>query len=223
MHHADMNMEPVVPSLYSSTPRPLSFDSSIAGRAFLLQREAGNLLVYSTTDLEADADAIAQLGGLTGQYLNHRHEASPSSAWAAEAFGAPLHTHEAERETVAPTSAVAETFSDRHMVGDDFEVIPAPGHTAGATAYLWDSGEHRVLFPGDTVMLRDGRWQAAVLAGSDRDAYLASLERIRDLDFDVLAPWATHDGQPSFIFTSPGEAQRQLSAMIDRLRAGETR
>jgi Metallo-beta-lactamase superfamily len=38
-------------------------------------------------------------------------------------------------------------------VGSDFEVIPTPGHTAGATAYLWDSGDRRVLFTGDTIFL----------------------------------------------------------------------
>ena len=46
-----------------------------------------------------------------------------------------------------------ETFSERHKLGDDFEVIPIPGHTGGATAFLWDSGKHRVLFTGDTVFL----------------------------------------------------------------------
>jgi hypothetical protein len=38
---------------------------------------------------------------------------------------------------------VDETFSGRHRLDDDFEVIPTPGHTSGATADLWDTGEHR--------------------------------------------------------------------------------
>jgi glyoxylase-like metal-dependent hydrolase (beta-lactamase superfamily II) len=118
---------------------------------------------------------------------------------------------------------VAESFSERHVVGGDFEVIPAPGHTPGATAYLWDSGQHRVLFPGDTIMLRDGRWRAAVLDGSDREAYIASIERLRELDFDVLAPWATHDGEPHFVTTGAEGRRRQLGAILDRLRAGEDR
>lgn len=215
-------MEAVFEGLHASKPRPLGFDSTVKSRAFLLEREAGNLLVYSTTGLEADADAIEGLGGLAAQYLNHRHEASPSSAWATQAFGAPLHTHEADRDAVAATSEVAETFSEGHVVDGDFEVIPTPGHTPGATAYLWDNGQHRVLFPGDTIMLRDGSWRAAVLVGSDREAYIASIERIRELDFDVLAPWATHDGEPYFTPTGPEENRRQLGAMLDRLRAGES-
>ena len=34
--------------------------------------------------------------------------------------------------------------------------------------YLWDSGEHRLLFTGDTIYLDDGGWVAAVLETSDR-------------------------------------------------------
>ena len=52
---------------------------------------------------------------------------------------------EDERGPVSETVHVAETFSSRHLEGDDFEVIPTPGHTSGATAFLWDSGRHRVL------------------------------------------------------------------------------
>ena len=76
------------------------------------------------------------------------------------------------------------------------EVIPTPGHTAGATAYLWDTGEHRALFTGDSVYLRDGEWVAAVLGSSDRERYIEGLELMRGLDFDVLVPWAASVGQP---------------------------
>jgi glyoxylase-like metal-dependent hydrolase (beta-lactamase superfamily II) len=81
---------------------------------------------------------------------------------------------------------VRDTFSQRHMLDEDFEVIPTPGHTPGATAYLWDSGEHYLLLTGDTIYLREGEWVAAVLPSSDRQRYIESLELIRDLDFDVL-------------------------------------
>jgi hypothetical protein len=40
-------MENVIPGLYTSTPEPLGFGPSLEIRAFLLQRERGNLLVYS--------------------------------------------------------------------------------------------------------------------------------------------------------------------------------
>ena len=80
------------------------------------------------------------------------------------------------------------------MFEDDFEVIPTPGHTPGATAYLWDSGQHRFLFTGDTIYLHQGEWSRRMLESSDAGAYVESLELIRELEFDVLVPWAASGG-----------------------------
>lgn len=107
------------------------------------------------------------------------------------------------------------------MVGDDFEVIPIPGHTPGTTAYLWEGGEHRFLFTGDTVALSGGEWVAAVLGSSDRAAYLESLELIRGLDFDVLVPWAATHGQTYYAETNPSDTKRRIDAIIERVRRGE--
>ena len=115
-----------------------------------------------------------------------------------------------------------ETFSERAMLDGDFELIPIPGHTQGATAYLWDSGEHRCLFTGDTVYFHEGEWIAAVLDSSDRDAYIESLELIRSLDFDVLVPWVATGGQPYHAFTDSADTQQRIDAILARLRRGES-
>jgi hypothetical protein len=206
-----------IPGLLASTPEPLPFAPSLHIRAFLLQREWGNLLVYSTTGLESDAAAIEDMGGISRHYLNHRHEAMFASDW----VNAPLFVHEAERESVAEVYRVRAAFSRRHTLDDDFEVIPTPGHTGGATAYLWDSGEHRLLFTGDTVYLEEGEWVAAVLPSSDRRRYIESLELIRELDFDVLVPWAATGGGPYYAMTDRSDARRRFDAILERVRSGE--
>jgi glyoxylase-like metal-dependent hydrolase (beta-lactamase superfamily II) len=213
--HIDTPIE----GLYASTPEPLPFAPSLDIRAFLLPRDAGNVLVYSTGRLEADAAAIADLGGISRQYLNHRHEAMFASDWVT----APLFVHERERAAVAAKAHVRGTFSKRHTLDDDLEVIPTPGHTSGATAYLWDSGRHRFLFTGDTIYLDGGEWVAAVLGSSDRGPYLESLELIRELDFDVLVPWASSGGQPYHAETDKADAQRRIDAIIERVRGGGDR
>jgi len=129
--------------------------------------------------------------------------------------------HEAEREAVAETHHVRGTFSRRHLLDEDFEVIPTPGHTSGATAYLWDSGEHRLLFTGDTIYLHEGEWVAAVLASSDRDLYIESLELIRELDFDLLVPWAATRGPTYHAVTDRADARRRIDLILQRLRRGE--
>jgi glyoxylase-like metal-dependent hydrolase (beta-lactamase superfamily II) len=215
-----VRMETVIPHLHATSPEVLPFAPSLNVRAFLLERKRGNILVYSTTALEGDAAAIEELGGIARHYLNHGHEAMFASDW----VDAPLFVHENDRDTVEGTYQVRGTFSRRHRFDDDFEVIPTPGHTSGATAFLWDSGGHRALFTGDTVYLDRGEWVAAVLEGSsDRAAYLESLELIRELDFDVLVPWAATAGEPYHAVVSRAEARRRIGAIIERVRRGERR
>ena len=212
-------LETPIPGLHASAPHPLPFASSIVVRAFLLERGDGNLLVYSAPTLADDGPAIVELGGVWRQYLNHWHEAAFGGAGA---LGAALHVHEADRERVEETAEVAGTFSAPGRIGDDFELVPIPGHTAGATAYLWDSGDHRVLFTGDSVYVREGEWVAALLKGSsERAPYVESLERLRELDFDVLVPWAAGRGAPYHALTDRTDARRRLGEIAGRLRRGE--
>jgi glyoxylase-like metal-dependent hydrolase (beta-lactamase superfamily II) len=131
--------------------------------------------------------------------------------------------HERERRSVAESYHVRGTFSKRHTLDDDLEVIPTPGHTSGATAYLWDSGEHRLLFTGDTIYLDQGEWVAAVLPSSDRSRYVESLELIRELDFDVLVPWAATGGNAFHAGTDSADARRRIDAILERIGRGEDR
>ena len=174
-------------------------------RAFLLERPTGNLLIYG-------APGTAELDGIWRQYLNHWHEVA-----FAEDTGAPLFVHAADRAEVEKQRHVRAAFSRRHMLDDDVEVIPTPGHTPGATAYLWDTGEHRLLFTGDTIALQDGEWRTAVLESSDRDAYRDSLALIRELDFDVLVPWIATAGGAYYAPTDREDTRRRIDALIERL------
>jgi hypothetical protein len=67
--------------------------------------------------------------------------------------------------------------------------------------------------------------RACLVAGaaisSDRQAYLASLELMRDLDFDVLLPWTAGRGGPWHAMTDKADAGRRIDAIIDRLRGGD--
>src|SRR3954468_6873898 len=210
-------MQMLMPGLWATEAQPLPFDTSLAVRRFFLEREAGNMLLYGAGTPLADVEEIEQRGGVVRRYLNHRHE----TAFGCGRIRAPLVVHAAEREAVERTCDVAAAFRKRHNPADDLEVIPTPGHTPGATSFLWDSGEHRMLFTGDTVYLRDGEWVAALLGSSDREAYATSLELIRDLDFDVLVPWAATRGDDPYTVVSNAEARRRIGGILTRLRAGE--
>lgn len=204
-------LDTVIPNLHASAPAPLPFADSEHMRAYALRRPAGDLLVYG-------APAAGGLGDIGRQLLNHWHEA---------AFGgptvAPLLVHAAEAERVAEHAAVDATFSERAVLDGDLEIIPIPGHMPGATAFLWDSGQHRVLFTGDSVYVDEDEWVAAVLPSSDRAAYVESLDLLRTLDFDVLVPWIAGAGETPYAFTDPRDTQRRIGAILDRLWRGEAR
>lgn len=216
-------MDPVVPNLYASPPLDLGFGRvPLQARAFLLRRPRGNLLLYGAAAVGPDEEAaIRAFGGVSRQYLNHVHEASAASGRIATTFGAPLVVHEGDAAAVAQVVRPGETFSERHLVDDDFEVIPTPGHTAGATSYLWDTGQYRVLFTGDTIFLRGGEWVAALLDGiSDRTAYLASLQLLRELEFDLLVPGVAPVGQPYHAFVERVEAEGRIGEICERIWSG---
>ncbi|MGH3995076.1 MAG: hypothetical protein ACRDSN_21750 [Pseudonocardiaceae bacterium] len=62
-----------------------------------------------------------------------------------------------------------------------------------------------------------------MLGSSDREAYLASLELIRELEFDVLVPWAATAGEPWQAQTDRAGTRRRIDAIIERVRRGEER
>ena len=46
---------------------------------------------------------------------------------------------------------------------------------------------------------------------------------MRELDFDVLVPWAATAGDPFYALTGPDDRRDRIDAVIRRVRAGENR
>lgn len=212
-------LETPIEGLSATPPAPLPFDSAIDVRAFLLERAHGNLIVYDAPGLAAAASEIQARGGATRQLVNHAHEAMFGS----QGLDVGVFVGERDRKETAQSLPIAGTFSERHTLDDDFEVIPTPGHTPGATSFVWDSGRHRFLFTGDTLWIDHGDWRVTVLGSSDRAAYLDSLALLRELEFDVLVPWAATTGEPYIDVVSHTQARQRLHAIIERVQAGESR
>jgi glyoxylase-like metal-dependent hydrolase (beta-lactamase superfamily II) len=211
-------MPTITTQLHPLTPAPLPFAKSLHVRSFVVPREHDNLLVYGSPTVMDDAAEIESLGGIAYQYLNHWHEAMFADERIRDELGARVVVHEADRAATAERVTVDATFAERASLGGGFELIPTPGHTPGATAFLWDNDERRYLFTGDTIYLTHGEWVAAVLDSSDRDAYVDSLELLKELDFDVLVPWAATSGQPAYARTDRDDSARRINAILDRLK-----
>jgi glyoxylase-like metal-dependent hydrolase (beta-lactamase superfamily II) len=180
----------------------------MVARSFLLERDHGNVVVYSSET----APDLNEAGRVSWQYLNHWHE---SLFHPAGAFDAPLVVHDAGGAEVSRRTGVDPvTFTGRHQLGEGFEIVPIPGHTPDATAYLWERGDHRFLFTGDTLYLDGDEWVAGVLDSSDREAITASIESLRELDFDVLVPWVATAGQPYWTVTDRADTRRRIDRAL---------
>ncbi|MET0272411.1 MAG: MBL fold metallo-hydrolase [Phenylobacterium sp.] len=105
--------------------------------------------------------------------------------------------------------------------GWTMEAIPTPGHTSNHICYALK--EENALFSGDHIM----GWSTTVITPPDGDMtdYLASLERIRARNFDVL--WPTH-GPPirqvgPFIDAYIAHRHERADQILRALRAGPNR
>lgn len=208
-------LESALRGLHATPTAPLPFLSGVVVRSFVLEREQGNVIIYHSPGITAAAHEIRRLGRPDRLLINHWHEAM----YDAPDLDVPIFVHEDDRrQTNLP---IAGTFSKREKIADDLEVIPMPGHTRGTTMFLWDNGEHNLLFPGDSIWVQGGEWKAVLLGESSRKAYLSSLSELMEVDFDFLMPWGAEEGQPYGYGVTRTEAQENLERIVDRLQAGK--
>lgn len=211
----DTGLQSSIRGLHATPTAALPFLNGVVVRSFVLKREQGNIIIYNSPGITAAAPEILELGRPDRLLVNHWHEAM----YDAPDLDVPIFVHESELgQTKWP---IAGTFSKREKIAEDIEVVPTPGHTPGTTMFLWDNGEHRLLFPGDSIWVQGGEWKAVLLEESDRDAYLASLSNLIDLDFDILMPWGSEEGQPYGYGVTRTQARENLGRIVDRLQAGE--
>ena len=209
-------LQTTIRGLYGTPTAPLPFLDGVVVRAFVLERPQGNVILYNAPGIATAAEQILRMGRPERLLMNHHHEAM----YGTPGLDVPIWIHEADRPRV--DMPVAGTFIDRHMIGDDLELIPTPGHTLGTTMFLWNNGDRRLLFPGDSLWVQEGEWKAVLLGDSDRAAYLNSLAALKEVEFDILVPWGVGAGEPYGYAVTRDEATEKLDRIIARLEAGET-
>lgn len=205
-------MRQIYPDLWqTSQEHPLAGFPQATCNAFLLVREVGNVLFYSTgreaigkVDDRADLDRMEELGGVGHILLAHWHEAAPSVRAIRERFGASLIAHARDAPMIERNGGAAPDvgFWDRQTLLDGIEAIPTPGHTVGSACYLHRSPHGQTyLFTGDTIWPARGSWTSVTFEDdAKQSAHRASL--------DVLAVL-----EPTVILSAvaPGETFREIA------------
>jgi hydroxyacylglutathione hydrolase len=191
-------MRQIYPDLWQTSPEhPLSNFPHTTCNAYLLVREADNVLFYSTgreaigkVDDGADHDRIDEVGGVGHILLAHWHEASPSVRTIKERFGATIVSHARDAPPIEKEGGVAPdmVFWDRQTLLGDIEAIPTPGHTVGSACYLYRSPHGKTyLFTGDTIWPARGSWTSATFEDdSKQSSHRSSLDLLATLEPDVV-------------------------------------
>jgi glyoxylase-like metal-dependent hydrolase (beta-lactamase superfamily II) len=178
---------------------------------------------------------------VTHIFVTHRHmDHSPAAHPLAERTGAKVYA-----STIPPKPSDCDTLrleaSDDHYFtphlnvedgqrfsgpGWTIEAVFTPGHTTNHMAYALL--EENALFPGDHIM----GWSTTVIGPPDGDMtdYFASLDKVRDRNYDTL--WPTH-GPPigpitgrdvrAFVQAFIDHRLEREAQIIAQMQAGKTR
>ncbi len=153
-------------------------------RTFLVGGPDRMVVLDPGPDVDAHVRAVVSSAGTPRRpvvLLTHGHaDHAGAASRVAEALGAPvLGPAEAAPETVVPDGAVIGTDEG------DLVAVHTPGHTPGHLCFHWP--ERRALFAGDHLLGQGDTTWVAEYPGCVAD-YLASLDRLRELDLDVIYP-----------------------------------
>lgn len=128
---------------------------SYGGNSYLIRHAEGNWLIDSPKFLPHLVNRLEVMGGLRFVFLTHRDDVADADRYAKH-FGAQRIIHRAEREA-QPEAEIFLEGEDPVPFGEDFLVIPTPGHTEGHCVLLY---KKTFLFTGDHL--------SAGYDGSDR-------------------------------------------------------
>jgi glyoxylase-like metal-dependent hydrolase (beta-lactamase superfamily II) len=229
-------VSPLIRRVVANNPGPFTFKGTgtyIVGRGEVAVIDPG-------PDLPEHLAAIlAAVEGETVTHIlitHHHSDHSPLAGPLKAATGAPIygcavagHEEEDTGEVKMEAGHDHDFLPDISLCGGGevsgpgwtLEAIPTPGHTSNHITYALK--EENALFSGDHIM----GWSTTVITPPDGDMtdYLASLERIKARNFDVL--WPTH-GPPirevgPFIDAYIAHRHERAAQILNALKAGPNR
>jgi glyoxylase-like metal-dependent hydrolase (beta-lactamase superfamily II) len=228
-------LSPLVRRVIAPNPGPFTFTGT---GVFIIG--SGDVAVLDPGPLDPAHEAAldAALAGESVKYVlvtHHHMDHSPLASKLAQKHGAKVHA-------MSPADREPEGGEVRMEAGDDAGFRPdvevadgdvfkgagwtltalhTPGHTSNHVCYALK--EENTLFSGDHVM----GWSTSVVSPPDGSMgdYIAQLERIRAMDFEVIRP--THG--PAITETGPfldayiEHRRARERQIIAQLEAGQTR
>lgn len=182
---------------------------SYGGHSYFIRHPEGNWLVDSPRFVPHLVKKFESLGGISKIFLTHRDDVAEAAAFARH-FKAERLIHIEERSAQPDAERFLEGY-DPIPVGNDFLIIPTPGHTKGHSVLLY---QNRFLFSGDHLWWsreRNGLSASRDFCWYSFDEQLKSFARLKDFQFEWVLPGHGEKG-----YLGQNQATRRLDELIAR-------
>lgn len=160
-------------------------EKSFGAHSYFIRHPAGNWLIDSPRWTTALVQKFSSLGGLSHIFLTHRDDVADAHAYARH-FGCERIIHERDQQA-QPEAERKIAGEDILRLGEDFTLIPTPGHTRGHMILLY---RDRYLFTGDHLWGRGENKLGAShgVCWYSWEEQIRSMERLQAFAFDWVLP-----------------------------------
>ena len=183
-------------------------EKSFGANSFFVQHLGGNWLIDSPRYLKSLVDAFDRMGGIAHIFLTHEDDVGDAARYACR-FGAERIIHRADVHAMPDAEVIIEGEEAR-AYGEDFRIVPVPGHTAGSLCLLH---RDRFLFTGDHLW-----WdpEARELASPQQlvwnaEALHRSIEQLTNCSFEWVL--AGHGGR---VWLPQSEMRAAVRELVER-------
>ncbi|MCS6289577.1 MAG: MBL fold metallo-hydrolase [Nitrospira sp.] len=183
-------------------------EKSFGANSFFVRHPDGNWLIDSPRYLKPLVEAFDRMGGIAHIFLTHEDDVADAARYARR-FGARRIIHRADVHAMPDAEVIIEG-EEACAFGEDFRIIPVPGHTAGSLCLLY---RDRFLFTGDHLWWdsevrelaspRQLVWNAAALH--------RSIEQLTEYPFEWVL--AGHGGR---VWLPQREMRAALRDLVER-------
>lgn len=124
-------------------------EKSFGAGSYLIEREAGNILIDSPRFAPPLVKQIEQMGGIKYMYLTHRDDVADHQKFH-ERFGCDRILHQNDLTSSTKDVEIQLSGDEPIELAEDILIIPVPGHSKGHTVLLY---QNKFLFTGDHLAL----------------------------------------------------------------------
>lgn len=182
--------------------------NSYGAKSYFIQHPTGNWLIDSPRFSRTLVQKIEELGGLKFIFLTHQDDVADADKFA-EYFAATRIIHYFDKHA-QPQSERIIKGKDPIRVGEDFLLIPTPGHTQGHMVLLY---RNTYLFTGDHLYKRgEGLRATRRMCWWNWPEQVRSMQRLLDYDFEWILPGHGHR-----LFLAKAEMRKTFTAFVKEM------